>query len=178
MDVRLNKLEIMCRSLLLTPRNDDYFSSIVPDMKMIEELKSRGESYLKVLIANRCRYKLLENCHLGYTHKGIDEKNCVRWLKWSRNTIRLLVVSDEFLPVTRHGPVSWSNKGFIKIHIIAITGEGNEFVEIDMELNLDDDHQDLFIRIVSTLTNFDKCCMNYFNTFVGNKKLCSSGMPQ
>jgi hypothetical protein len=81
MDVRLNELEIMCRSLFLTPGNDDYLSLIIPDMKMIEELESPGESYSKVFIASRCRDTVLENCDLGYTHKGIDEKNCLRWLK-------------------------------------------------------------------------------------------------
>jgi hypothetical protein len=33
MDVRLKELEIMCRSLFLTPRNDDYLSLIIADRK-------------------------------------------------------------------------------------------------------------------------------------------------
>jgi hypothetical protein len=81
------------------------------------------------------------------------------------------------LPVTRHDPGCWSNRGFINIHIIAITGDGNEFVEMDMELDPGDDYQDIFIRIFPTLTNFDNCCMNYCNTFVEKGKSRSSDMP-
>jgi hypothetical protein len=140
-------------------------------------LESPSESYLKVLITSRCRDKFLEHCDLGYIHKGIDEKNCVRWLRWSWNTIRLLAVSAGFLPVTRHSPVSWSNRGFRNIHIIAITGDGNEFVEMDVELD-SDDYQDVFIRIFSTLPNFDNCDMNYCNAFVAKGESCSSDMSQ
>jgi hypothetical protein len=45
-NMRLNEGAIMCRSLFLTPRRDNYLSLIVSDMKMIEELESPGESYL------------------------------------------------------------------------------------------------------------------------------------
>jgi hypothetical protein len=38
---------------------------------MIEEFESPGESYLKVLSKSRQKYKLLENCDLGYTYKSI-----------------------------------------------------------------------------------------------------------
>jgi hypothetical protein len=104
------------------------------------------------LITSRCRNNLLENCDLGYAHKGIDEKNSLRWLKRSRNTIRLLAVSAGFLPVTRRDPAGSSNRGFIDIHSIVITSVVNEFVEIDVELDPDDDYQDIFIRIFPTLT--------------------------
>jgi hypothetical protein len=132
MDTRSNELEVTCRSLLLTPRNDYYLSLIIPDMKMIKELESPDKSYLKVLSKSRQKYKLMEDCDLGYTQKGIGKKSCLRWLKCSRNTIRLFAVSDKFLLVTRHGPAGWSNKDFINIHIIAITGMPNEFVETDI----------------------------------------------
>jgi hypothetical protein len=38
-------------------------------MKMIEALESPGEFYLKVLSKSRQKYKLLENCDVGYTHE-------------------------------------------------------------------------------------------------------------
>jgi hypothetical protein len=71
-EMRLNELETMCRSLLLTPRCDDYLSLIFPNMKMIEESKSLGESQLKMLSKSHARYKLFENWALGYTDKGIS----------------------------------------------------------------------------------------------------------
>jgi hypothetical protein len=40
-DIRLNELEVMCRSLLLSSRNDDYLALIIPDINMIRILKSR-----------------------------------------------------------------------------------------------------------------------------------------
>jgi hypothetical protein len=93
----------------------------------------------------------------------------------------LLAASDGFLPVTEHGPVGWNNKRVINIHIIAIIaiiGGVNEFIEADVELNLDDDYHDVLIRIFSRLTNFHNCCMNYFNTFVEKGKLSCLDMPQ
>jgi hypothetical protein len=120
----------------------------------------------------------LENCDYEYGNEGIREKACPRWLKCSRETIRLLAVSDGFLPVTPDGPVGWSNKGFINIEVIVITGIPDDFVELDIEIDLDDDDQDVLIRIVSTLTSYDNCCMNYSMEVIGKDKLCSSDRAQ
>jgi hypothetical protein len=77
-DMRLNELEVMCCSLLLTPRCDDYLSLIIPNMNMIQIFESHVDSYLKLLSKNRQKYKLLEDCDYGYGNKGIGEKACLR----------------------------------------------------------------------------------------------------
>jgi hypothetical protein len=123
--MRLNELEVMLRSMLLTPRSDDYLALIIPNMNMIRLLESPGESYVTVLGKAKQKYKLLEDCEYGYGKKGISEKTCLRWLKCSRDTIRLIAVPDTFLPVTRHGPVGWSLSGIFVMHFIVVTGIPN-----------------------------------------------------
>jgi hypothetical protein len=44
-DIRLNELEVMSRSLLLTPCSDDYLSLIIANMNMIQILESPADSY-------------------------------------------------------------------------------------------------------------------------------------
>jgi hypothetical protein len=177
-DMRSNELEVLCRFLLLNPCSDDYLALIIPNMRMIQILESPVDSYLKLLSKSKQKYKLLEDCDYEYRSKGIGEKTGLRWLKCSRETIRLLAVSDRFLPVTRHGPVGWSNKGFINIHFIVITGVCNNFIELDIEIDPGDDYQDVLIRMVSTLASYDNCCMNYYMDIIGKGKLCNSDMPQ
>jgi hypothetical protein len=54
----------------------------------------------------------------------------------------------------------------------------NNFVELDIEMDPDDDYQDVLIRMVSTLASYDNCCMKYYMEIIGKGKLCSSDMPQ
>jgi hypothetical protein len=88
--MRLNELEVMCRSLLLSPRSNDYFALIIPNMEMIRMLESPTDSYIKLLSKSKQKYMLLEDCEYEYGYgygygygyeygkKSISEKVCLR----------------------------------------------------------------------------------------------------
>jgi hypothetical protein len=176
--MRLNELEVMLRSLLLTPRSDDYLALIIPNMNMIRLLEAPGKSYVTLLNKSKQKYKLLEDCESGYGKKGISEKVCLRWLKCSRETIRFLAIPDTFMPVTRHGPVGWSDRGIITIRLIVVTGIPGEFVELNMEVDPDDDYQDTLVRLISTLSSYENCCQDLMMNIINKGKVCSADMPQ
>jgi hypothetical protein len=176
--MRLNELEVMLRSMLLTPRSDDYLALIIPNMSMIRLLEAPDESYVTLLNKSKQKYKLLEDCEYGYGKKGISEKVCLRWLKCSRETIRFLAIPDAFLPVTRHGVVGWSMSGIFSIHFIVVTGIPGEFIELDVEVDPDDDYQDTLVRLISTLSSYDNCCQDFMMDIIKKGKVCSADMPQ
>jgi len=176
--MRLNELEVMLRSMLLTPRSDDYLALIIPNMSMIRLLESPEDSYIALLNKAKQKYRLLEDCELGYGKKGISEKGCLHWLKCSRETIRFLAVPDTFLPVTRHGPVGWSMSGVFSVHFVVVTGIPNEFVELDVEIDPDDDYQDVLIRLMSTLCGYDNCCQDLMMSILKKGRVFSGDMPE
>jgi hypothetical protein len=66
----------------------------------------------------------------------------------------------------------------VNIQAVALIDVVDGFVETDVKLDPDDDYQDVLIRIVLILTDFDNYWMNYFNIIVERDKLCVSNMPQ
>jgi hypothetical protein len=47
-----------------------------------------------------------------------------------------------------------------------------------VEIDPDDDYQDIFIRLISTLASYDNCCQDLMIDIIKKGKVCSADMPQ